>query len=350
MNNAEWMLQAIDLAHDARFVTSPRPWVGCVIVTEEGEAFQGTTAGRNGPHAEQVALSKAGDKARGAKLYVTLEPCSHHGATPPCAEAIIKAGLKQVVIALRDPDERVNGQGITQLQKAGIKTSVGTGAELAGRQLAPYLTHRQLRRPFVTLKLAATLDARTALADGTSKWITGPHAKADAHLLRAEADAVLVGANTVRLDNPWLTVRDAVLPDGIQLRDVQPRRLVLGKIPENSNLLVADPKSGILPAQEVGGNLKEVLAELAAQDIVSLLVEGGATVAAAFHEAQLVDRYILYLAAAVAGGNKALPLFAGQTAEKMSDLWRGRIVDLALLGDDIRVELVPQSREMPNFV
>jgi len=350
MSDAEWMLQAIALAHDARFTTSPRPWVGCVLVTEAGEVFSGVTAGKGGPHAEQIALSKAGAQARGATLYVTLEPCPHHGLTPPCTDAIISAGLKRVVVALRDPDERVNGQGIAQLQKAGIKTSVGTCAAAAGRQLAPYLTHRRLRRPFVTVKLAATLDARTALADGTSKWITGPHARADAHLLRAEVDAVLVGANTARRDNPWLTVRDAILPAGIKLWQVQPQRFVLGQIPANSNLLAANPRAGVLPAQELAGSLKEILPQLAEQDIVSLLVEGGATVAAAFHEAQLVDRYVFYLAAAVAGGNQALPLFNGQTATKISDLWRGRIVDLTLLGDDIRVELEPAPAPMPDLI
>jgi len=347
MGDAAWMGLALELAENVRLTTSPRPWVGCVIVSPQGEVFKGATDGREGPHAEHVALSAARDKATDATLYTTLEPCAHHGKTPPCVQAIIQAGIKRVVVALLDPDQRVNGQGIRQLRQEGIETSVGVCEEAASKQLRAYLTHRQLGRPFVTLKLAATLDARVALADGTSQWITGPQARADAHWLRAEADAVLVGANTARADNPSLTVREAVLPQGISLKDIQPQRFVLGKISDGSNLSLADPESGIFPAEELAGDLRKVLAELADRDILSLLVEGGPVTAAAFHHAQLVDRYIFYLAPALAGGNQALPLLAGETASKMSDLWRGEIVDAALLGGDLRLELAPKRPNSP---
>ena len=342
MSHSHWMRLALELAEDARFNTAPRPWVGCAIVTEQGQVFKGATAGRHGPHAEQVALAAAGEHARGATLYTTLEPCSHHGQTPPCAEGIIQAGIAEVVVALADPDPKVNGQGIRQLTEAGLDVKLGVGAEEAARQLRPYLTQRQHHRPFVTLKLALTLDGRVALPDGTSQWLTGTTARADAHLLRAEADAVLVGAGTARHDNPSLTVRNAVLPLGLTPKDVQPQRLVLGKIPTGSKLLEANPSQNLAPATELSGELPEILAQLADQGIVSLLVEGGPTVARAFHEAQLIDRYVFYLAPALAGGNQGLSALGGSTATSMAELWRGELVGAQLLGEDLRLELQPR--------
>ena len=343
MSHSYWMGLALEAAEDVRFNTAPRPWVGCAIVTEQSQVFKGATDGRHGPHAEQVALAAAGEQARGATLYVTLEPCSHQGQTPPCAQDIIQAGIAQVVVALTDPDPKVNGQGIRQLTDAGIDVKLGVGAPEATRQLQPYLTQRQHHRPFVTLKLALTLDGRVALPDGTSQWLTGTTARADAHLLRAEADAVLVGAGTARRDNPSLTVRNAALPLGLTPKDVQPQRLVLGQIPAGSKLLEASPEKNLAPATELSGELPEILTQLAAQGIVSLLVEGGPTVARAFHEAQLIDRYVFYLAPALAGGNQGLPVLEGSTATSMAELWRGELMGVQLLGEDLRVELRPHA-------
>jgi diaminohydroxyphosphoribosylaminopyrimidine deaminase/5-amino-6-(5-phosphoribosylamino)uracil reductase len=319
------MASAIALADTARCLTSPRPWVGAWI---EPGGFGGATDGREGPHAEVVALQRAGDAARGATLYCTLEPCSHHGRTGPCADAVIEAGVARVVVAIEDPDSRVAGQGLARLREAGVAVEVGVGADAARRQLAPYLTHRSTGRPFVVLKLAATLDGRTAAPDGTSQWITGPEARADAHRLRAESDAVLVGAGTVRADDPALTVR---LPD---FDGRQPLRVVLGHVPDGAQ---------VSPAIELDGELDSVLDELGRREVLQVLVEGGPTVAGAFHRAGLVDRYVVYLAPALFGGDDARPLFAGPGGPTIDDLWRGEIVEVTRLGPDLRVDLVAHS-------
>ena len=268
--------------------------------------------------------------ALGATVYATLEPCSHFGKTPPCADALIAAGARRVVAAVTDPDPLVAGNGLARLRAAGVEVTVGVGADVVEEQLAPYLHHRRTGRPYVVLKLAASLDGRTAAPDGTSQWITGAAARADAHLLRAESDAVLVGAGTVRADDPSLTVRN--LPPGAQglARKADPLRVVLGRAPSTAN---------IQPCLELGGALGDVLAELGRRSVVQLLVEGGATTAHAFHQLGLVDHYVLYLAPALFGGDDAVGLFRGGGAATMAALWRGRIVAVNQLGDDLRVDV-----------
>ncbi len=289
-----------------------------------GPAFEGASSPPGGPHAEAEALRRAGTSARGATAYVTLEPCAHHGRTAPCVDALLAAGVTRVVVALVDPDPRVSGAGIDRLREEGVEVSVGTCEEEARDLLAPYLTHRLTGRPFVVLKLAASLDGRIAAPDGSSAWITGEEARADAHRLRAESDSVLVGAGTVRCDDPRLTVRDAP--------GRSPRRVVLGAIP---------PGARVEPATSMCGDLGAVLDELGAQDVVQLLVEGGARVAHDFHAAGLVDKYVLYLAPALFGGDDALSMFAGPGAATIRHLWRGRLVSVRALGADLRVELAP---------
>lgn len=320
--DAAFLDRAIARAATARAVSSPNPWVGAVLVTADGTVHEGATAEIGGPHAEIEALGKAGPAAAGATLYVTLEPCSHHGRTPPCADALIAAGVTRVVLAVEDPDPRVKGQGIARLRAAGITVDVGVRATAVTAQLAPYLKHRRTGRPWVVLKLAATLDGRIAAADGTSRWITSEAARDDAHRLRAESDAVLVGAGTVRADDPELTVRRVAGRD--------PMRVVLGTAP---------PGAKVHPALEVSGDLGPVLDDLGRRGVVQLLVEGGAGVAHEFHTAGLVDRYVLYLAPALFGGHNASGLFSGAGAASVGDLWRGRIVDVACLGGDLRIEL-----------
>lgn len=316
------MRRALELAAAVRGRTSPNPWVGCVIETPDGTRFEGATAPPGGPHAEATAIAAAGDAARGSTLWTTLEPCSHHGRTPPCAQAIIDAGVRRVVVALEDPDEQVRGQGIAAMRAVGVDVVVGTCGDEARAQLAPYLKHRTTGRPWVILKLAASLDGRTAAPDGSSQWITGDAARADAHRLRAESDAVLVGAGTVRADDPALTVR---LVEG---RD--PRRVVLGTAPEGAR---------VHPALEVEGDLGAILDGLGGDGVLQLLVEGGASVAHAFHHARLVDRYVVYLAPALFGGDDGRGLFAGPGAASIDDVWRGKLVSVAQLGGDLRVEL-----------
>ncbi len=319
------MRRAIALAAAARAVASPNPWVGAVVETPGGQVFEGATAAPGGAHAEAAALAAAGGAARGATLWSTLEPCAHQGRTPPCAEAVVAAGIRRVVVALADPDPRVAGRGLRRLREAGVQVDLGVAADQVRAQLAPYLKHRSTGRPWVVLKLAASLDGRTAAPDGTSQWLTGVQARADAHRLRAESDAVVVGAGTVRADDPSLTVR---LTEG---RD--PLRVVLG---------TARRGARVHPALELAGDLGDVLDHLGSLGVVQALVEGGATVAAAFHRAGLVDRYVLYLAPKLFGGDDGRPLFAGAGAPTLADVTDGEITSVTRLGPDVRIELAPR--------
>jgi diaminohydroxyphosphoribosylaminopyrimidine deaminase/5-amino-6-(5-phosphoribosylamino)uracil reductase len=315
-------------AESVRGTTAPNPWVGCVIVSgvDPTQVFEGATAPPGGAHAEVAALTRAGDRhVRGATLFTTLEPCSHQGRTPPCTDAIIAAGVARVVIGVEDPDPHVAGRGVEALRAAGIEVRVGTAAAEVTEQLAPYLKHRTTGLPWVVLKMAASLDGRTAAPDGTSRWITGEEARRDVHRLRARSDAVLVGAGTVRADDPELTVR---LGDGPAPR--QPLRVVLGEAP---------PEAKVHPALELSGPLSEVLAELGRRGVLQLLVEGGASVARDFHAAGLVDRYVFYLAPVLFGGDDGRPLFSGPGAGTIADVWRGKLVSVERLGDDLRVEV-----------
>jgi diaminohydroxyphosphoribosylaminopyrimidine deaminase/5-amino-6-(5-phosphoribosylamino)uracil reductase len=326
----EHMLRAVELAAGVRAATSPNPWVGCVLVAADGRQVVGATQPPGGSHAEAAALAEAaatGVDMCGATAYVTLEPCNHHGRTPPCADALIDAGVARVVVGVADPDPQVRGGGIERLRAAGVEVTTGVAADIVTELLAPYVRHRETGRPYVVLKLAASLDGRTAAPDGTSRWITGEAARADAHRLRAESDAVLVGAGTVRADDPALTVR--------HVRGREPLRVVLGKAP---------PGARVHPALELAGDLGDVLDELGRRDVIQLLVEGGATVAGEFHRAGLVDRYVVYLAPVLFGGDDAAGLFTGPGASTMADVWRGRIAGVRQLGDDIRVDLVPSVR------
>jgi diaminohydroxyphosphoribosylaminopyrimidine deaminase / 5-amino-6-(5-phosphoribosylamino)uracil reductase len=342
------------LAAEVRTTTTPNPWVGCVVVPAAPaagrrptrpptaapahtppEVFEGATAPPGGPHAEVTALAAAGEQARGATLYVTLEPCAHHGRTPPCTDAIIAAGVARVVIGIEDPDPLVAGRGIDALRAAGIDVKVGVGADEVAAQLAPYVKHRTTGRPWVVLKMASSLDGRTAAPDGTSRWITGEAARRDVHHLRANSDAVLVGAGTVRADDPELTVRlEDGTDDAAGTRTTPPRaqplRVVLGTAP---------PEAKVHPALELSGDLTGVLGELGRRGVLQLLVEGGPTVAHDFHAAGLVDRYVLYLAPAIFGGDDGHPLFAGPGAGTIADVWKGRLISVERLGDDLRVEV-----------
>ena len=323
---------ALGAARSCRLVTSPNPWVGCVIDTGDGQ-FLGATSPPGANHAEINALMAAGQRAEGADLYTTLEPCAHHGRTGPCTDAIVAAGVARVVVAIEDPDPAVSGRGIAALRKAGIAVVVGVRAAEAAELLAPYLKHRRTGLPWVVLKLAASLDGRIAAPDASSRWITGTQARTDAHRLRAESDAVLVGAGTVRADDPSLTVRDWQPPSGVTPRAGQPQRIVLGTAP---------PDARVHPALEMDGPLEQVLRELGERGVVQLLVEGGAATAAAFHQAGLVDHYAVYLAPALFGGDDGQPMFTGPGAATISDLWRGEITGICRLGPDLRVDLRPR--------
>jgi diaminohydroxyphosphoribosylaminopyrimidine deaminase/5-amino-6-(5-phosphoribosylamino)uracil reductase len=325
MTDHDYMMKAIEAASLVRLRTSPNPWVGCVIVTANGQVFVGATEAPGGRHAEVVALDAvraALSDTQGATVFTTLEPCSHHGRTGPCTEALISAGVSRVVSATIDPDQLVGGQGFAALRSAGITVDIGLCADLVTEQLRPYLHHRITGRPFVILKLASTLDGRTAAVDGSSQWITGEAARTAAHQLRAESDAIVVGAGTVRRDNPTLTTR---LVDG-----PSPRRVVLGKAPEHAN---------VHPCLEWDKSICELLDSLGNEGVLQLMVEGGATVASSFHQQNLVDRYVLYVAPAFMGGKDGAPLFNGESAPSMQQLWRGTLRNVRQLGSDIEVTI-----------
>ncbi|GDX33193.1 riboflavin biosynthesis protein RibD [Actinomycetes bacterium] len=324
MDDLKAMQIAIAAADRARLVSRPNPWVGAVVVTQTGEIFEGSTSRVGGPHAEIVAIRAAAKLAIGATLYTTLEPCNHTGRTGPCTQAIIDARITRVVIGVVDPDEKVSGRGITRLREAGITVEVGVLADQITAQLAPYLHHRKTKRPFVILKMAMTLDGRTAAPDGTSMWITGDIARRRVQQLRAQSDAVLVGAGTVRKDDPQLTVRDI---DG-----QSPRRIVLGKV---------SPEARVNPCTQWHGPLVDLLDELGNQDVLQLLIEGGPTVAASFHRQGLINQYIIHLAPAFSGGNDGLGVFEGTGITTMADLWRGRMTSSQQLGDDLEIIIEP---------
>ncbi|HET8990825.1 MAG TPA: bifunctional diaminohydroxyphosphoribosylaminopyrimidine deaminase/5-amino-6-(5-phosphoribosylamino)uracil reductase RibD [Acidimicrobiales bacterium] len=317
------MAAARAAAATARLDAPPNPWVGAVVVDERGEVLAtGATAPPGGPHAEVVALSAAGARARGATLVVTLEPCAHTGRTPPCVEAIEAAGIARVVVGIVDPDARVAGRGLEHLRAKGIEVVVGVDAPAVADQLAPYLTHRRTGRPYVVGKVAATLDGMVAVADGSSQWITGDAARADAHRLRAESQAILVGAGTVRADDPRLTAR-------LGARTYEPLRVVLGAVA---------PGARVHPCLERSGELGPVLDELGGLDVLQLLVEGGPRTLSGFIEAGLVDRLVWYVAPALAGP-AGLPALVGLATPTMESLRRGRLVAVTRLGEDVRLDV-----------
>lgn len=326
--DAMHMAAAIEAAWASRTLSPPNPWVGAALVTTDGTTHVGSTRRPGAHHAEREVLDAAGSAAKNSTVYTTLEPCNHTGRTGPCTEALIDAGVSRVVIAVLDPDPLVAGTGQAALEAAGIDVELGVCAAEVSAQLAPYLHHRRTGRPWVVLKLAATLDGRTAAADGTSQWITGEAARLDAHQIRAESDAILVGAGTVRLDDPSLTVRGVLASDGQPPRE--PMRVVLGK---------ADAAAKIHPCREMSGSLSDILDELGRDQIVQLMIEGGAAVAGDFWRQGLVDHVVLYLAPALMGGDDGAPLFRGAGAAGIDDLSRGRIERIRQVGDDLRIDL-----------
>jgi len=323
-NDERMMRLAVDTACTARLRSRPNPWVGAVVVAQNGEVFTGATLEPGNAHAEIVALNAAAHHAQGSTLFSTLEPCNHTGRTGPCTQAIIDAGVSRVVVGTLDPDSKVSGSGVQQLRNAGLTVDVGVLEQEVKQQLAAYLHHRATGRPFVVLKMASTIDGRIAATDGSSKWITGETARKRVHQLRAESDAIVVGAGTVRADDPSLTVRDADGPS--------PRRIVLGTI---------DASAKVHPCTQWTGTLPDLLDTLGKEGVVQLLVEGGARVAASFHRERLINQYIMHIAPVIAGGDNAAGVFAGPAASTMADMWRGRIVSSTNLDGDIEIILEP---------
>jgi diaminohydroxyphosphoribosylaminopyrimidine deaminase/5-amino-6-(5-phosphoribosylamino)uracil reductase len=332
-----WMTLSLELAALAR--PHPNPRVGAVIVGTDGRVVgTGSHVGPGSPHAEALALMQAGSRAEGATLYVNLEPCSHYGRTPPCVEAIIAAGINTVVVATEDPDARVSGEGIKGLHEAGIDVIVGIEEEAALRLDRGYFRHRQVGLPWVTLKAAATLDGQVAAADGTSKWITPELARHDAHRLRAEADAVMVGAGTLRSDDPLLDVR---LPG---YEGPQPVPVVVGgekPLPAESRVFAREPIVLRPPSGTTSVDLGEGLRSLAEKGLLEILVEGGPTLAASLLRGGLVNRLVLYLAPSL-GGGVGLGMFNG-LFRTLTERHAVRIENVDLVGGTIRIEAIVEE-------
>ena len=322
LDTSALMLEAIREGDKARLHAPPNPWVGALIVRDGVVVGAGHTQAPGESHAEIEALRHAGDSSRGATMIVTLEPCCHVGRTGPCVEALIDAGISRVVVATLDPDPRVAGRGVAALRSGGIVVELGVQIEAVRAQLAPYLWHRVTGRPYVVLKVAATLDGVVAMADGSSQWITSPEARQDAHLLRAQSQAIIVGARTVRTDDPALTARLGELT-------LEPLRVVLGRAPEGAR---------VRPCWEREGELGPVLDELGEHDILQVLVEGGATVASAFLEARLVNHVVWFVAPAWAG-SKGRGALVGLSTPSIAQLRRARFSDVRRVGEDVRMDL-----------
>jgi diaminohydroxyphosphoribosylaminopyrimidine deaminase / 5-amino-6-(5-phosphoribosylamino)uracil reductase len=363
-----WMARAVALAEGGRGTVSPNPMVGAVLVRDGRVVGEGFHRAAGLAHAEAVALAAAGELAAGATCYVTLEPCAHHGRTPPCADALVAAGVARVVAALPDPDPRVGGAGLARLRAAGVRVEVGSGADQAAEQNAAYLTHRRLGRPRITLKAAASLDGKVAAPDGTSQWITGPAARADAHRLRAEADAVAVGAGTALADDPRLTVRlpgwsgrqplrvlvDAAgrveatghLFDGeaetlVATTPAAPAAAVDAWKAAGAEVLICEPTA---TAGRAAVDLHDLTRALGERGVLELLVEGGPRLQASLWAAGLADRLVWYLAPLAIGG-QAAPGLLGAGAATLADARRLRLASVDRLGDDLRVVAFPAVEE-----
>lgn len=357
---AHFMAQALRLAGRGRYTTFPNPRVGCVVVRDGQVVGEGWHERTGEAHAEVHALCLAGDKACGAELFVTLEPCSHQGRTPPCADALIAAGIRRAWVAMQDPNPLVAGQGIARLREAGIEVEVGL-LQAAARELNRGFVSRMERgRPFVTLKLAASLDGRTAMASGESKWITGEAARADVHRLRAEAGAVLSSSATVLADDPALTVRTG------ERVERQPDRIVLdarGRVPADARVWHQDgagrwwmvgsgspAASHAAPAGparlEIVRNheglldLPAVLAKLAKCEINSVLVECGPTLAGALLRENRVDELVVYLAPSLLG-DSARGLASIPGLERLAARIQLQFTDVRRVGPDLRITAVP---------
>lgn len=364
--DARFMARALALAARGLGCTWPNPSVGAVFVRSGRVVGEGFTRPAGGPHAEIVALRQAGARARGADLYVTLEPCSHHGRTPPCADALLSLGLRRVVVAQVDPNPRVRGRGIRRLRAAGVQVDVGEGRDEAERLLAGFRRWVTTGRPLVTLKLAGSWDGRIAAAGGDARWITGPAARRIAHGLRDVHDAILVGAGTVRQDDPELTCR---LRGGHD-----PVRVVLAgsdlRLPARAKVLAGGPPTWVVaprdaaprrvaalerrgvsvvlvPARRGRMPFDAVLDALGARGLTTLLVEGGSTVAAAALGSGSVDRLVWFTAPLLLGGD-GVPAVGALGIRRVADAIRLDVQGVAWAGADLVIEARVRSAALPR--
>jgi diaminohydroxyphosphoribosylaminopyrimidine deaminase / 5-amino-6-(5-phosphoribosylamino)uracil reductase len=366
--DAEFMARALYLVRKGSYTTDPNPRVGCVLVKDGKVIGEGWHKKAGLAHAEVEALKNTTEDTAGATAYVTLEPCSHHGRTPPCCETLVKAGIKRVVAAMQDPNPKVSGNGFAYLKAAGIEVSCGVLEADALVLNRGFIMRMTQNRPFVRSKLAMSLDGRTAMASGESKWITSPEARADVHRLRAESSAILTGINTVLADNPSLTAR-------IDQEVVQPIRVVLDSnlqmlvsakmltLPGRTIILTCEDKNTVRPElvegykeklqklQNVGAevyqlpekqgrlDLAEVIKFLAAQEINEVIVEAGAVLNGALSAENLVDEWVIYMAPKILG-DQGRGLFHMPRLDKLADCKIMKFKDIRQVGNDIKITLI----------
>lgn len=361
------MQRALQLAAAARGRVSPNPAVGAVVVQGGRVVGEGQTQPPPGEHAEIVALQQAGAAARGATMWVTLEPCSHFGRTPPCVDAILAAGVARVVCSIEDPDPHVNGAGIARLRAAGVQVDVGCEAERTREHLADYIMHRRSGRPLVTAKFAASLDGKIAARSGDSRWVSGPETLIWAHEERTRLDAIAVGVNTVLVDDPQLTAR----PNGSESGARQPLRVVVdsrGRTPSAARVLQGPARTliatttraadgwraemqrrgaevALLPEQDGHVELRALVTLLGQRDCLNLLVEGGGVLLGSFFDAGLIDRVQAIIAPMIIGGRDAPTAVEGCGAERMADALRLERLRVSRLGRDVLIEGVVPRRD-----
>jgi len=358
MSDEAYMERAIELARRGSGMVSPNPMVGAVVVSDGAVVGEGSHEGPGLPHAEVVALDRAGERARGATLFTSLEPCDHHGRTPPCTDAIVRAGIARVVSATRDPNPMVDGRGVRSLRARGVEVVEGIREAESLRLNAGFTKHVRTGMPFVIWKAAASLDGKVAARDGSSRWITGDAARADVHRLRAWADAIVVGAGTALADDPELTVRD---PD---YRGRPPLRVLVdarGRVGPSGDLfddqaptLVATTELAPTKARDAwreagaevlvmesdgeGVGLTALMGDLGKRDLQGVLLEGGPTLAWSAVQEGLVDTIVLYLSPKLLGGRDAPTVLDGRGFAPIGQALPMRIRSVERVGEDLRVE------------
>lgn len=369
MDDLRFMQMALDLAARGRGFTSPNPLVAAVVVKDGAVVGQGYHQLAGGPHAEVYAIDAAGEQARGATLYVNLEPCNHTGRTPPCTLKIVEAGIRRVVVGMQDPNPAVTGGGADFLKQRGIEVTLGVCGEAAEALNEVFIKYIRTRRPFVIAKCAATLDGRIATRTGDSKWVAGEAARACVHELRHAVDAILVGVGTVAADDPRLTTRIA----GREVKD--PVRVILdthARIPLSARVLhhasaadtivVAGPGASVDAQRRIAGkgvrvieaatrdgriDLSALMGQLGGMGITSILIEGGSRVLASAFRAGVVDKACFFFAPLISGGDDGVPICSGPGPDRMRDCIRLVRIRTRRFGDDVMIEGYVQMEAQP---
>ncbi len=357
----EFMQRSLQLAEQGMFGAHPNPMVGCVLVKNDKIVGEGWHARAGEAHAEVNAIRDAGDEARGATAYVTLEPCSHHGKTPPCCDALLEAGISQVVVAHEDPNPKVDGKGIERLQNAGVIVRSGLMRLEAGQLVAGFLSRIERGRPRVQLKIACSLDGRIAMANGESQWITGVEARLDVQRLRARAGAIMTGIGTVLADDPSLTVRET----GFNPYDRQPLRVILDsdlRTPLAAKMLtlpgvtlifcsadadadgLSDAGAEVVKVHADDGlvDMSSVLQDVADRGVNDLLVEAGPTIAGQLIEQKWVDEFVIYQAPHILG-SETMGMFNTPSWNELANRQALTITDVVQVGNDTRITAIPET-------